>query len=73
MINFTWKDFEEADEKLEPLAQNIFKLQREIVEAEKIYKIAEEERNFIGDWLQRNGASEELKEKIEDRINPIGF
>lgn len=73
MINFTWKDFEEADGKLEPLARDILDLQKKLEEAEKIYKIAEEERNFIGDWLQRNGVSKELQEEIEDRINPIGF
>lgn len=73
MIQFTWKDFEEADEKLEGLAIDCMELQKKLWKAEEVYKIAEEERNFIGDWLKRNGVSKELQGKIEDRINSIGF
>lgn len=73
MINFTYEDFKEADAKLEGLAQDCIDLQKKLFEAQDVYRIAEEERNFIGDWLKRNGVTKEQSEEIEDRVNPIGF
>lgn len=73
MINFTRKDFEEADKKLNELYEEEYHLVRKLDEVRKARAIAEEERNFIGDWLKRNGATKEEREGIEEIVNPITF
>ena len=73
MINFTMEDFEQADLKLETYYKKLNGLKKELAEFELKVEIAEEERNFIGAWLKRNGATKEEKEKIEGTINPIEF
>lgn len=64
MIKFMWKDFEEADAKTDELYRELLAAQRHCQELEDKIKIAEEERNFIGGWLKRNGAPESVKEEI---------
>lgn len=73
MINFTYEDFKEANEKLETAmaVRNAWRIKLE--EATEECSIAREERNFIGDWLIRNGVSEEQREEIEEGMNPITF
>lgn len=58
MINFTWEDFEEADKKMNELYEEEDCLIRELDEVRRKRVIAEDERNFIGDWLKRNGVAE---------------
>ena len=73
MISFTCHDFEEADKKLENLYKERADLEKLVRATNKSIEIAEEERNFIGNWLMRNGATKEEIEKIENVINPIAF
>lgn len=73
MIKFTWKDFEEADMMVEKIYEEEHRLIMELEEVRKKRETAEEERNFVGNWLKRNGAPESLKEAIDDVINPVTF
>lgn len=68
MIDFAWKDFEEADKKLDELYTEEWRLTKELAEIRTKRSIAEEERNFIGDWLKRNGATTEECEMIDDAV-----
>lgn len=73
MISFTRKDFEEADRKLTALYEEEVRLVAELEEVRQVRAIAEEERNFIGDWLKRNGVTKAEREGIDEIINPISF
>ena len=59
MIQFTRKDFEEAEATLNELYEEVFEREKRLNAIKKELAIAEEERNFIADWLKRNGVAED--------------
>lgn len=73
MIKFMWKDFEEADMMVEKIYEEERHIIAKLEDVRKKRKIAEEERDFIGNWLKRNGAPESVREEIDKVINPIIF
>lgn len=70
MIRFTMKDFKEADAKTDKLYRELLAARKHCEKIESEIEIAEEERNFIGGWLERNGVSKEDFEVIEDKVKP---
>lgn len=62
MIHFTRRDFNEADVKVIRLHEELLEAQKRLNDIEAEIVIANEERNFIGDWLKRNGVIVEKEE-----------
>lgn len=62
MIHFTRRDFNEANVKVIRLHEELLEAQKRLNDIEAEIVIANEERNFIGDWLKRNGVSVEEEE-----------